>query len=142
MKYVIILLACALLVIAQTTVPLSSIRALGNGLVLVVVDNWPVPAALDGLEVDTSGTQPILRVTANGGTLVPMQRVDYVITSNIVEFGVPTPFSDLLVYRNGMLMSIDNDYTIAGGIVRFVVGQAPQLGDIVILRWAGSDGGI
>jgi len=65
-----------------------------------------------------------------------------VITSNIVEFGVPTPFSDLLVYRNGMLMSIDNDYTIAGGIVRFVVGQAPQLGDIVILRWAGSDGGI
>jgi len=133
----------ALIALAQTTIPLSSIRALGNGSVLVLVDNSLRVARLEGLTVDTTG-EPVLRVTATGGgstgggPSLGWYRSDYKLTASQLEFGLPGGEKyNILVYRNGLLMSVGNDYAITGSLVRFVAAQTPGPGDVVILRWQG-----
>ena len=136
-KLLILCTAVALIAIAQTTIPLSSIRALGNGSVLVLVDNTLRVARLEGLTVDTTA-EPVLRVTATGGTALVWYRADYKLTAAQLEFGLPGGEKyTVLVYKNGMLMSLGEDYEVAGALVRFVAKQTPAPGDVIILRWQG-----
>lgn len=130
-------LACAV-ALAQTTIPPSSIRAAGDGLLTGVVADSRVEVKLGpGLSLDTSGVEPTLMLTESAPTpsMPAWQRIDHVLTGTVSELGVPSAFSELLVFRNGLLMSPGNDYTVEGAIVRFVARQIPRKGDIVILRW-------
>ena len=134
-KVIVLVILCAcILAVEQTTIPLSSIRALGNGAVLVLVDNSLRVARLDGLTVDTT-VEPILRVTAPPVTTAEWKRVDYVVAGVTAELVIPDTYTTLLVFRNGLLMSIGNDYTVSGSRVVFVSSQVPGTGDIVILRY-------
>ncbi|HUW32181.1 MAG TPA: hypothetical protein VM223_11265 [Planctomycetota bacterium] len=113
---------------------------------LIGIGGKVLAAELEGLTLETGADGvPVLRVIpatppptqppTTVPTAIPWQRADYVLGGTVSEFGIPSAFSDLLVYRNGLLMSPDNDYTVAGAIVRFVPTQSPIAGDIVILRW-------
>ena len=145
-------LACVSVSAQTTSLPISSLRIpAGIEGVLVGIGGKVRAAELEGLMLETGADGvPILRVipaptpptpppppTAEP---IPWQRADYVLGGTVSEFGVPSAFSDLLVFRNGLLMSPDNDYAVAGSIVRFVPAQTPQAGDIVILRWLPTDG--
>ena len=142
-------LVCVLASAQTTSLPISSLRVpAGIEGVLIGVGGKVRAAELEGLTLETGADGvPILRVIPaptpptpptpppSPSTASPWERTDHVLTGTVSEFGVPSAFSDLLVYRNGLLMSPDNDYTVTGAIVRFVAAQTPQAGDIVILRW-------
>lgn len=116
---------------SETKLPIDTLRATGNDLALVLIDNTFRTAALEGLTIDVSDpANPVLRSSSPA-----LNRVDYVLSAQTAEFGFPAAASGLMVYRNGILMSIENDYVIAGQIVRFVSAQIPQAGDTVIMTW-------
>ena len=147
-KLLIITALASVLASAQTTsLPISSLRVpAGIEGVLIGVGGKVRAAELEGLTLETGADGvPVLRVIpyippptpppTSSSTAIPWERTDHVLTGTVSEFGVPSAFSDLLVFRNGLLMSPGNDYVIEGSIVRFVGAQIPQAGDIVIVRW-------
>jgi hypothetical protein len=49
----------------------------------------------------------------------------------VAEYVIPELVTQILVYRNGLLMTEPDDYALDGAVVRFRAGQIPEAGDIV-----------
>ena len=69
----------------------------------------------------------------------PAGLVDGANTSFVLS-AVPSPAGSLVLYRNGVLQKAGLDYSLAGNIIAFVAGAAPQPGDTLLtsFRLAGS----
>jgi hypothetical protein len=49
--------------------------------------------------------------------------------------GTPNPSTSLLLYRNGLLMKRNFDYTISGANISFLAGSIPQAGDLLLASY-------
>lgn len=121
--------------VAQTTIPLSSIRLQGQGKILAVVDGALQFVGLEGLTIDRTGESAVLKIVENQSA-VEWGRTNYVIQGESIEVVIPREYNVLLVYRNGLLLSPAIDYDVLDGS-RVVFVQANKLdkGDIVVLRY-------
>ncbi|MBK5294724.1 MAG: hypothetical protein JJE04_23985 [Acidobacteriia bacterium] len=55
--------------------------------------------------------------------------------------GTPNPSSSLLLYRNGILMKLNLDFTLSAGTIDFASGAIPQAGDILAASYRKMDVG-
>jgi hypothetical protein len=113
--------------LAQTTVPVESLRAVGNGRLLAIVDNRVVLVRLRGLSIVGDELQ-VLEPPRPPATWA---RITYRPTGRVAEYVIPESVTQILVYRNGLLMTEPDDYALDGAVVRFRAGQIPDAGDIV-----------
>ena len=49
--------------------------------------------------------------------------------------GVPSPFTSLALYRNGLLQSVGADYYLSTNVITFVPLATPQAGDILVAKY-------
>jgi hypothetical protein len=92
-----------------------------------------------------------VRVDGSSGPCgsTPPAFVDGDVPSGIVDganpsfqvAAIPDPVSSLAVYRNGLLMKLDSDYTFTGRTIGFVSAAIPQPGDTLLAsyRMGGAD---
>jgi hypothetical protein len=95
---------------------------------------------LDGssFSVDASTTPPTLRVKSSSGTVfvdpIELGTPDGTIVSFTLP-GIPNPSTSLHIHRNGILLSVNVDFSLTGGIVTFKPGAVPQVGDVLLADW-------
>jgi hypothetical protein len=79
-----------------------------------------------------------INVTLTGVTFidaeVPAGTVDGVNTSFTLA-QAPTPVASLALFRNGIRLKTDLDFTISGGGIVFRAGLAPQPGDVLVASY-------
>jgi len=95
--------------------------ASGNSSDCLKVDGSSAPCA--GGVVFTDGEAPF-------GTLDGVNNVFSLAAS-------PNPASSLALFRNGVYLKRDFDYTISGSTVTFVAGATPQIGDSLVANYRG-----
>jgi hypothetical protein len=85
-------------------------------------------AQLDpSIVLDSSGAVPMLRAAAE--LLDTFNQVE--AYTSVTLTAEPRAGALVKVYRNGLLMSLATDYTIAGQVVTFTAGQGTAAGDVV-----------
>ena len=81
---------------------------------------------VDGSSGPCGGTQPNFVDGAAPAGLVDGANTTFTLS------GVPSPAASLTVYRNGMLQTPGQDYTLSGNQILFVAAAVPQPGDTLM----------
>lgn len=127
-----------------TTLPLSTIRpSLITGVVVCVASKPCRVAMLDPATLALDEGGPLLVLRAILPAPVPPATIterNVVVTPTAgAIITVPDPYApgSLMVYRNGLLLSVPNDYTVdtITRVLTFVSLQSPQDGDIYVLHY-------
>jgi hypothetical protein len=84
---------------------------------------------VDGSSGPCGGTQPNF---VDGDA--PAGLVDGANTAFTLS-GVPSPGASLTIYRNGMLQTSGQDFTLSGNQIQFVAAAAPQPGDTLVASY-------
>jgi len=130
--------------LAATPVPASSVSIWRNGLFL----HTGVDFTVSGNGITFVGNATPL----SGDVILASYRTSAVSGVNFVDGETPTgavngsnaaftlasapnPSSSLVVYRNGLRMKLNADYTLSGSTVTFVSGQLPQTGDTLLCSY-------
>lgn len=130
MKVLAMVLLVSGLAAAQTRVTADTLSGTpgANPRVWVVMPNGTLAEAeLENIQLVITNGKPVLRAAAGSPTVV---KTKIVLTAPRAEFPVQGTVD--AVHRNGLLMAVDDDYTVAAGVVRFKL--SPLAGDIVQIR--------
>ncbi len=127
--------------LAQTGVDIRQLQVRTEGQILLIGEGiFNVKAVNLGemFEVDDSVSPSVLNATAPGGNLKWFEQhyIDLVVTTaDFVLTNKTGVESSLMVFRNGLLMMKNVDYTMGAMTVQFVSVQVPQIGDNVVVRY-------
>jgi hypothetical protein len=113
--------------IAYPAVPFQAIQVLTPGGVLLV----QLDAAT--LMIDTSGPLPIFRGIQPKPDQVDLFAITDTPPATFTMTATAAAGAPVLVYRNGLLMALNADYTIAGQVVTFLPAQGTAVGDNIQL---------
>ncbi|HXA48949.1 MAG TPA: hypothetical protein VNV86_01525, partial [Candidatus Acidoferrum sp.] len=81
---------------------------------------------VDGTSGPCGGTQPAFNDNETPAGLVDGANATFTLAA------VPNPASSLVIYRNGVLQKVGQDYSLTANTITFLAGAAPQPGDTLL----------
>jgi hypothetical protein len=113
--------------------------ASSKGYVLVVLPDGQVNfATLDGLEIRSDANGIVLRPTMPAAPILRDKVQSWKLAVEQMAFALtetPAGAESVWIYRNGLLMTEGEDYTLAGKTVTFLPVQGTAPGDIITIRY-------
>ena len=131
----------AVFTLASTPNPPGSVELSRNGLVLRQGPDYTLSGAnisFTGSSIPLAGDNLVafyrMGVSITGVTFVDAEALTGAINGTNLAFAlstIPTPAASLVLYRNGLRMKMDLDYSLSGRIVIFPPSLAPRPGDLL-----------
>jgi hypothetical protein len=53
------------------------------------------------------------------------------------HYWLPEPAASVMVFRNGLRLKVNIDYTLSGAVVTFLSASAPSSGDVLVFDYVG-----
>jgi len=129
--------------LANTPSPSTSVSIWRNGLFL----RYGADFTVSGSTITFPGTPPqtgdVLRASYRTGTLSGVTFVDAETPTGTVNgsnatftlANAPNPAGSVAVYRNGLRMTLNIDYTLSGSTITFLQVSLPQSGDTLVCSY-------
>lgn len=120
--------------------PSRAVYATATGALEGVVGNLTDCVRVDG-SAGPCGTGEIM---SSGPGFVDAETPAGLINGSNTVFTLadaPSPLTSLTVYRNGLLQTLNLDYTLSGNVITFASASAPQTGDLLAASYRLADPG-
>lgn len=123
---------------SKTAITLSQIQAGAiNGIMVNLAvggSGWTLAQLDPSIVLDTSTVPPTLKAvsaaTPQTSWVTPTGTVDGTNAVFTIP-SAPNPPASLTVVRNGLVLSVGNDFNLSGTTITFVAGAIPQVGDTI-----------